>query len=153
MPKKLQLNEGDIFTFPLRSRGYASGLIIRASKTLTLLGCFYDLRYDSMPTEITEDVLKKGKIILTKRFGLQGFKDGTWKVVGKSDRFNRQDWPIPSFLRQSNPPRIITYNDELEEIKETVISNENANSFPGDGLAGSGFIEIVVTEVLDGKRS
>ena len=111
-----------MFVFPLRSDGYGVGLITRISsdKHRIPLGYFFKHKYVLIPTMIDFDLIKKNKTILIRKFGIQGIRNGTWHIINRLADFNRTDWPIPVFLRHTEPfpPRLIQYDDNLDEIED-----------------------------------
>jgi hypothetical protein len=152
MAKRIKLAEGDLFALPLRSNGYVVGLITRLSRNKTPLGCFFEKRYETVPSI---NLIDTSKILLIKRFGNQGFSNGSWYQLGKLPNFQREEWKVPIFVRHTNPypPSLVYYNNDLEEIKTEVMPHSfDISSYPSDGLGGSGFIEIVLTKILDNKK-
>jgi len=154
--KTAKFKEGDVFTFPLRSGGYAIGLITRVSEDKTPLGYFFNKKYETMPAGIEQDLIKKENSILIKRFGVQGFMDETWANLGQLENFKREDWKVPVFIRETNPfpARLVYYTDSLEEIKVIdTPKGTNSQKYYGDGLPGSGAVEIIITAYFEGKES
>ncbi len=104
---------------------------------------------------IDSDLIEKNKTILISKFGIQGIRNGTWHIMNRLADFNRTDWPIPVFLRHTEPfpPRLIQYDDNLDEIEDREAPPHiDANSYYKDGLGGSGAIEIRMTGLIDGNN-
>jgi hypothetical protein len=92
--------EGDWFAVPLRSGGYAVGVIARLSNSRganTALGYFFAPRIDPLPKLDQVERLKPADSILVRRFGDLGLHNGTWPIVGHSSQWRREDWPVPVF--------------------------------------------------------
>jgi hypothetical protein len=93
--------ESDWFAVPLRGGGYAAGIIARAMprKEDVLLGYFFGPRRDTIPTLDELSARSASDAALVERFGDLGILDGTWPLVGHTDRWNRGAWPTPAFGR------------------------------------------------------
>ena len=103
---------------------------------------------------IDPSLIEKHKTVLISKFGIQGIRNGTWHNVGKIKEFDRADWPIPLFLRHTEPfpPRLVQYNDDLDEIEDKKAPpNIDVSSYYRAGLDGSGAIEIRMTGLIDGN--
>ncbi|MDJ1496835.1 Imm26 family immunity protein [Cytophagaceae bacterium DM2B3-1] len=142
--KKRRYSIGDVFCVPLAEKGYCLGLITHIHPRLRVpLGCFFKKLYKKVPA-IDRKIIRKENVILVKKFGIQGFDDGSWPIIGKLDPFEIKEWPIPIFLRRLNlsPPQFVYYNQDLEEVKsEEVSEGTNLSLYHEDGLGGSGFVE------------
>jgi hypothetical protein len=142
---KIKLKEGDIFEFSV-SNISIRGLITRVGIDNIPLGYFF---VNSSNLNFETD-----RPILIKQFGFQGFKDKTWKIIENYKKFSKSNFPIPKFVHQTNPypAELISYNDDLIEIKREKIPNENLEEYslyPRAGLGGSGFIEKVILKNLN----
>lgn len=154
--KTAKFKEGDVFAFPLNSGGYAVGLITRVSEYKIPLGYFFNKKYETMPKGIEQDLIKKENAILIKRFGVQGFMDETWIILGQLENFKSGDWKVPLFIRvpSLSPAEFIYYDNNLKETKsEMVPKGTDINKYYSDSLSGSGAVEIVITAYFEGKES
>ena len=134
------------------------GLVARmAPKGRTVpFGYFFGPRRAEIPALDEMANLQPSMAILLKKFGTVDLDNGRWTVLGRLPDWNREQWSMPSFLRKSIPPdkpvaKIITHdqNNPLIEISEVrVPAGEPLPDLPGDGLAGSGAIEIMLEKLL-----
>jgi hypothetical protein len=49
------------------------------------------------------------------RVGALGLVDGSWPIIGKADSWNREEWPMPKFVRKddiSGVAWLVTYGDD-----------------------------------------
>src|SRR6266478_2941838 len=96
----LKYSEGTVFLVPLRTGGYARGVVARASsKGKVLLGYFFGPRLVSSDAGELGD-LDPAKAILRVRFGDLGLINGEWTIRSRIVRWNRSEWPMPDFLRE-----------------------------------------------------
>jgi len=148
--KKNNLQEGDLFKLPMVKDYFVIGLIVRI-KGMLMYAVFFDGKDESI-LEITGFDPLNEKIILRRICSALGLKNGDWKILGKTTKWNKKDWPIPLFRRKdliSGNYSLIKYNDELKEISETVAkANEKLDHYPEDGVAGYGLIEKQLAKLL-----
>ncbi|MDJ1482702.1 Imm26 family immunity protein [Cytophagaceae bacterium YF14B1] len=150
--KRYKYSIGDLFYVPLSEKGYCVGLITHIHpRNKVPLGCFFRKLYSQVPTIIDREIIKKENVILVKRFGIQGFDEGTWSIIGKLDTFDKAEWPIPVFLRRpgSAPVCLVYYNEDLEETgSENIPEGADLSLYYEDGLGGSGFVEKRLTKLF-----
>ena len=153
--KKLPYGEGDWFSVPLEDGTYAVGLVARCPQGgKVLLGYFFGPKRAELPG--AEDVTKltKEDAVLVARFGDLGLHNKEWSVVGRSERWDRDAWPMPVFARtestDSSKAYLTSYADDdpNRALCESVCDAKEAGCFPQDGVWGYGAIEMVLTDLL-----
>jgi hypothetical protein len=151
--KKLTYQEGDIFAVPLRDGGYSVGVVARSPKKgKVLLGYFFRARFPSVPKPSDLPVLLPENAIKVAKFGDLSLMTGEWPVLGHLENWDRDDWPMPKFIRRDplgKRARLVSYadNDPNQEIAEEPCSFE-ATGYEADTLWGAGFAEILLTKLL-----
>jgi hypothetical protein len=149
---KLPYSEGSAFLVPLRSGGYARGIIARAApKGRILMGYFFGPRLE-LPETATIDDLRAGNEVLRLRFGDLGLVKGRWPVLGRPGNWDRSEWPIPHFVTRDPlgivRPILIQYSDDdpSKQITERIINDDAGLDV--DSLAGAGFVEVRLDKIL-----
>lgn len=147
---RVKLKEGDVFILPI-GESYGIGIISRLSKTKIPFGYFYNILLQTQPKIESLD-LSKENTIYCSQFGIQGFKDGTWKILGNLKDFERKNWPMPIFYqkRELLPGELVYIDDDLEEYKRerAPLNEEEYKNYPSIGLGGSGYIEKKLAKLL-----
>lgn len=152
--KKVKYVDGDIFVFPLRNNGFGVGLIAHHNKGM-IVGYFLNEKFKRIPkTDELNLKFEKKNIIYICIFGQLGLKNEEWKLIGRLDKFKKEDWPIPEFKRSvmflEETWLGVSYDKELSiDTIERKITKEVAENMPDDGLAGHGFVEIKMTKLLE----
>src|SRR5262245_33669660 len=123
MRRKRNYEIGDWFAVPLRSGGYASGLIARRSRRGVLLGYFFGPKTNHIPSLQELESLKPQAAVLVELFGDLGLLKGEWPILGRSKGWDLRDWPIPVFVRQddlSGVSQLVEYSEDgLQELRNT----------------------------------
>lgn len=147
---KIKLNEGDVFFLPIGDF-FCLGIITRLRNGKIPFGYFYKQLYTELP-KIENLNFDKNNIVYISQFGVQGFKDGSWKIIGKLPGFNIKDWPLPIFYQKNDslPDQLVYLDDNLEEIKRerALLSENEYENLPRAGLGGSGYIEKKLAKIL-----
>lgn len=159
MKGKLSYKEGDWFAVPLRSGGYAMGLVARARKRgKVLFGYFFGPRLDR-PARL-DDVARFGPrdAVFIGRFGDLSLMTGEWLIVGQAGVWNRAAWPMPPLVRVdlvSGKPWKIHYSEDDPSVSVSEAPSEEAerDALPQDGLWGAGAVEIRLTKLLSVKSA
>jgi hypothetical protein len=150
---KRKYEEGTWFAVPLRTSGFAIGVIARKkARYPILLGYFFGPKRDELPSFDETRCLSASAAIEVCRFGDLHVHDGTWPLLGLDATFRRENWPFPKFGRV--PPvgacSLIEYgHDPASPIRQTVISHADAVRQPQDCMCGAGSVEIGLTRLLD----
>lgn len=147
---KANYQEGDWFAVPLGDGGYAVGLVARAGRGGVLLGYFFGPCHDAHPTLSDVARLAPEGAILIGKFGHLGLTRREWKVLGRLDDWDRDQWPMPALYRIepfSGRTIKVTYDadDPNKFIKAESVSPSPATQGPEDGLMGAGFVEERLT--------
>ena len=93
------------------------------------------------------------KPIHIAEFGIQGFKDETWKIIGVLPGFDRKNFPIPVFFQKNTiiKSALIYYDDNMIEVKRVYIPDEEIEQYknlPPSGLGGSKYIEEILKKKM-----
>lgn len=152
----LPYSEGTWFAVPLRDGGYAVGVVSRmAPRGRVLVGHFFGPRRDALP--LLEDVraLRPEDRVLVQRFGDLYLVEEKWPILGRDDRWQREQWPMPVFGRvvdvDGTAWRVEYQDDNPNSIPmETRTSPAEAEGLPNDALLGAGVVEARLTERLGG---
>ena len=150
---KLNYHEGTWFAVPLRSDGFAVGVVARASKEGRVILCyFFGPCRDQLPK--LEDVkhANHSEAIIAHRVGDLGLTSGEWPVIGHSESWDRSKWPVPVFIRR-DPLRPLAWRVYRSNDDPNIIIREEAtpleeNSLERDSVLGSGAAETVLTKLL-----
>jgi len=147
--------EGDWFAVPLHGGGFAPVIIARAMprKEGVLLGYFFGPRRAGVPALGELSALSTSDAVLVERFGDLSILDGTWPLVGHTDRWDRGAWPTPAFGRLEELTGraykvIYDDGDPNRLLREEGIDPRELASMPKDGLSGAGAMETVLTRLL-----
>jgi Immunity protein 26 len=150
--KKLPYSEGSIFLVPLEGGGYARGVVARsAPKGKILLGYFFGPRVEG-ESDMPFDSLDAADSVLRLLFGDLGLIKNEWPVIGSIPNWDRTKWPMIETIRRDAlgrlKPMLVRYADDdpSKVIAEEVL--ENDRDLPTSGLAGSGFVEVVLSKKL-----
>lgn len=142
--------EGDVFGVPLQCGVYARGVVARASDGVEILVAYF---FEPALLELSHcvDDISPEKVIKILRCGDLGIVDGSWPLIGKISNWNRDLWPSPKFFRE-DPLRgkgfLIKYSDENPLFIESREPYEGNRKYERDGVAGKGYIEGVLTDML-----
>lgn len=145
--------EGDWFAVPLRERGFAAGVVARANPRGVLLGYFFGPRREHIPTIDELDRLTPEAAIWVSRFGDLHLLEEKWPVIGKLAKWDRDAWPTPTFARHEELTgrtyEVVYADDDPNQLlTERLISRDFAQGLPEDGMAGAGFVELRLTNLL-----
>jgi hypothetical protein len=153
MTKRLY-REGDLFAVPLRDHGYALGLVARCQpRGRILFGYFFSSRHSAPPKLSDLSTLAPDDAVLRCRFGDLGIAERSWPVLGQLPGWNREIWKMPAFVRVealTGHKMQVIYSDAdpSVEVGETGLAHD-AETEPKDGLAGSGFVELRLTNLVN----
>jgi hypothetical protein len=150
MAKKTPYSIGTWFGVPLRTGGYARGLVARVGKGGVLFGYFFGPKLSSLPECMPENLHPKDRIYYGK-FGHLGLINGEWNIIGIDPNWKVEDWPMPPMVRVDKYAGIAfmsQYDSTLNIISEARCDPSLVDSHPYDGLLGQGAIEIRLTKLL-----
>jgi hypothetical protein len=145
--------EGDWFAVPLRSDGFAVGVVARANPKGALLGYFFGPRREQRPTLADVTGLLPEHAVLVGMFGHLGIRGGSWPLLGRERGWDRARWPTPVFVRYeelTGRSFHVRYDDSdpARIIDESLVAPGPAEQGPKDGLMGAGFVELRLTALL-----
>lgn len=151
--KKLPYQEGSWFAVPLREGGYAVGVVARmAPAGRIILTYLFGSKHDTVPNLADVAQLQPKDACKCLRIGDLGLMNGKWPIIGDSQYWEQQAWPVPSFVRRDDMSKRawrVIYSDadpsklEREESVPYEISGLEEN-----GLYGYGAVELLMTKLL-----
>ncbi|HQZ15389.1 MAG TPA: immunity 26/phosphotriesterase HocA family protein [Vicinamibacteria bacterium] len=156
---RLPYEEGDWFAVPLRNRGFGVGVVARSGPSgRVLFGYFFGPRREAVPAIDELRGYAAEQAVLVGQFGDLGLMNGTWRILGRQDPWERSAWPMPPMARVdvvSGQARKVTYSqdDPNQAISETPCGLEEARLLPRDSLMGAGAVEIRLTSLLSQEGS
>jgi hypothetical protein len=149
--RKQHYREGDWFAVPLEESGYALGLIARMKKS-GIFGYFFSRRYAEVPTLVDAARLRSADAIERLIFGDLDLLNRAWPVLGALPAWDRQQWPMPSFVHRdvvSGCPYIRTRDQEsLNLLSERRAREEETVGLPEDGSFGAGAVVIRISHLI-----
>jgi hypothetical protein len=150
---KLPYAEGDVFALPLRSGGFAVGVVARSPRQgKVLLGYFFPGKFPSVPKLSDLAGLSPEKAIKVIKFGDLSLFTGEWPILGHLEKWDRDDWPMPTFIRRDPIGKrtcLVRYADDdpNRQIAEEPCNFETTG-YEQDSLFGAGAVEILLTRLL-----
>ena len=149
---KVVFDEGTWFAVPLRSGGFAAGVVARTMpRGGVILVYFFRRLWDRPPSFDEVKGLKPQAAIQVMRVGDLGLVDGTWPVIGRDPDWHRDEWPCPRFLRRDELSRrawIVQYSDRDPNLVESETPTSYDSKLEDNDLYGAGAAEIVLTKLL-----
>lgn len=149
---KINYTEGTCFFVPLRSGGYACGVISRLDGKGGIYAYFFGPKL-AKPEGTFGEVHAQGAL-LSGHCGDLGLLKGEWPLAGQLKDWSRGDWPLPILYREDIGARkswISYYDDvDLRFVREEVVDFDQDwyRSYPYDRLMGYGAAEIRLTKLL-----
>jgi hypothetical protein len=150
--KRLPYKEGTWFLVKLDQGGFGLGCVARhAPKGYEALGYFFDVKHARQIDADSFSSPSVREVILIEKFGDLGLINGSWPIIGTVGEWHREDWVVPRFLRVdaiSLQPRLIEYNDWLDQQGEVYCDVDAIGKYPEDGMAGYGALAFVLEQML-----
>ncbi|WP_437532638.1 immunity 26/phosphotriesterase HocA family protein [Sorangium sp. So ce726] len=147
------VDEGTWFAVPLRSRGFAVGVVARTSSGGgVILSYFFGDVWERPPllTEVKD--LRPESAVQILRVGDLGLTDGTWPVIGRDLDWQRSEWKVPEFVRRDELSRKawkVTYSEcDANVVASEVRTGYEDTGLERDAVLGAGATEIVLTRLL-----
>ncbi|WP_295999875.1 Imm26 family immunity protein [Rugamonas sp.] len=150
---KQSYREGTWFAVPLNQGGYAAGLLARmAPGGKVVLAYFYGPKRAALPTLAELAGMRPGDAVKVARTGDMGLANGRWQVIGDAPDWQRELWPIPAFIRRSEPVRhawraVYADTDPGRPEREVSVPYD-MTGLDIDLLYGYGSIELLLTKLL-----
>lgn len=142
--------EGTWFAVPLRTAGYALGVLAKATGNGPAFGYFFGPRREVIPSISDVGILGPQSAVFAAMFGDLGLLEGKWPVLGQQAGWDRNRWPLPALGRvdeAANKAGRVTYSDDLGTIAEQPCTVADARQLPDDGLWGYGAVERRLTRL------
>jgi hypothetical protein len=98
--------------------------------------------------------LTPNRAVLIARAGDLGLITGEWPIIGPSEDWSEEAWPMPVFFRPDALSPLqgvcVRYDerDPSKAVSEEPCQKSNAQGMPRDGLYGAGAIEIELGNIL-----
>lgn len=151
MAKKTHYKNGTWFTVPLRSGGYAQGVVARAGNDGILFGYFFGPKLECQPSVVPENICSKDRI-LYGQFGDLGLINHEWNIIGVDPNWKNEDWPMPPMIRVDEHAGI-AFMSKYDDSTMACISEERCDpslvdTHPYDRLMGYGSVEVRLTKLL-----
>ena len=150
--RKLPYNEGDWFSIPLGSGGFALGLIARSDGKGRLFCYFFGPRRPNPPKFEETTGLKPSDAILHTLCNDLGLIKKHWRFIGRDPVWDRFDWPIPLLVERNTAgiPRAVRYEDTLSSLTRTTVkvSPEELGRLQGGAGVGPSAIEGFLEKTL-----
>ena len=135
---------------PLQQGGFGIGLIARKYKSI-LLGYFFNCIYPLVPTEILTDKIDIKDFVLIGKFNSGGIENREWPVLKTDLYFNKERWPVPTFMRQdliTGKYFAVINDDTLVNERRYSIAKEKADSLYSHVIFGYGALEEKLSRIL-----
>lgn len=159
MAKKQDLpyRKGTWFLVPLRTGGYARGLVARMDGNGGVFGYFFGpLIGNQCEASLPLDT-KPEDALLVGRFGDLGLLNGTWPVLGESEGWKEEEWKMPPFVRvdEHEGKAFLSIYDEstFECVSEGPCDPALVEQYPYDRDMGYGAVEIRLTKLLSPTKA
>lgn len=144
--------EGTWFAVPLRSKGFAVGVVARrARRGGVILAYFFNKIWGQPPPLDEVRVLRPRDACRVLRVGDLGLVNGTWPVVARDPDWRRGEWPTPQFLRKDDLSRkawVVQYSDHDVNVVELETPTSYDTNLERDAVWGAGAVEVVLTRSL-----
>ncbi|WP_437484567.1 Imm26 family immunity protein [Sorangium sp. So ce1014] len=147
------VDEGTWFAVPLRSRGFAIGVVARTSSGGgVVLSYFFGDVWEQPPPLKDVKRLRSESAVRILRVGDLGLIDETWPVIGRDPDWQRSEWKVPEFLRRDELSRKawkVAYSDcDANVVVSEVRTAYEETGLERDAVLGAGAAEIVLTRLL-----
>jgi hypothetical protein len=153
-PAKRPYREGTWFAVPLRQGGYVVGRVARHTVGgKIVLAYFFGPKHDGVPTLPEIETSEPATAIKIMMAGDLGFLDGSWPIIGDSLHWNRQDWPIPPFIRRDDLSRsawrVIYSDDDTNKVVSEERIPYETQGLQDDVLSGHKAAEIHLSRLFE----
>lgn len=147
------VDEGTWFAVPLRSRGFAIGVVARTSSGggVVLSYFFGDVWEQPPPLKDVKHLMPESAVRIL-RVGDLGLIAETWPVIGRDPNWQRSEWKVPEFVRRDELSRKawkVVYSDcDANVVVSEVRTAYEETGLERDAVLGAGAAEIVLTRLL-----
>lgn len=143
---------GTWFNVPLRTGGFARGLVSCSNGKGIAFGYFFGPKLDVKAEELPVDLDPENRVLWGK-FGDLGLLNGEWSIIGRSSNWSYEDWPMPPLIRvdESVGLAYISIYDQttFSLVSESICDPNLKDSYPFDRMMGYGSVEIRLTKLLE----
>lgn len=99
-------DEGSWFALPLRSGGWAVGVVGRLDrKNEFMTGYFFGPRRESLPAMDDVEGIRPETAAMVCNCHCRELINGAWPILGQASKWRREDWGIPVFVRDWHKDR------------------------------------------------
>jgi Immunity protein 26 len=151
MTENLPYSEGTVFAVPLRSGGFARGVVARASpKGAVLFGFFFGPKLSSLEDADLAGVEPEAAVT-QMIFGDLGLVNGAWHIIGPLPEWERELWGMPDFVRRDPIGKRAWRVRRLDSDPSVIDSEEPVNfdtNLPPNLSSAYGAVELKLTEIL-----
>lgn len=147
---RLAYQNGTWFNIPLRSGGFARGVVARHDGKGQAFGYFFGPWLEVQEVKVPSDLGPDDRIL----WGMFGDLrlSSIWSIIGTDESWNESEWPMPAFVRIDEHTGIafLTTYDEVTFRcdSETRCDPKFVKNHPYDRLMGAGAVEIRLTNLL-----
>lgn len=157
---RIKSDNGDLFIVTKDGKELALGLVVRGGKKVGKLAYFF-------PMKIYWDVENKADLQLHHNQAIWAYaisslsiEDGSWPLVGKLKNYTLDRWPMPLFWRKNgyNEQYIVQYDEKDIAVSlntwplNDVPRDVDVSFVIEDGLAGCGYVEDYIEDILNGEH-
>lgn len=152
---KLPYCSGTTFLVPLRSSGFARGVVARASPTgRILLGYFFGpILYSVQEADLSN--LMPDQALIRLFCGDLGLVTNRWITRGMLPLWKKSDWAVPLLVRLDPlgqfEPRVVKYSDDDPRVIESEYALTTEKNLGEDCVYGAGAVEKALTRLLKNK--
>ncbi|SRR5579875_1835408 len=153
LTRKLPYKEGTWFAIPLQQSGYAIGRVGRyAPGGKIILAYLFGPKRGHVPKLSEINNLEPCEAIKVIRVSDLGLIDGHWPIIGDSPSWERNRWPIPTFVRRDDLGKVawqVVYSDSDPNmvVFEQRISCETIK-LESASLYGAKAVEALLSQIL-----
>lgn len=143
---------------PLEAGGYGVGVVARAApKGKILLAYLFGPKRIAVPSLAQVEGLKPKDAALKIMVGDLGLIRGSWPIIGRSDSWQRSEWPIPVFVMREPLGRrrawLVYYADDDPSRRVGMeLAPPETTGMESDSCYGFRAAEVVLTQVLTQGR-
>jgi hypothetical protein len=106
----------------------------------------------TLPTLADVQELKAADALKVIRTGDVAVANGRWPVIGNMVNYQREDWPVPMFIRRADTLKRAwqaTYADDPAKPEREVSVPYETQGLESDSLYGYGSTELLMTKLLE----
>jgi len=146
------VEEGTWFAAPLRSKGFAVGVVARTSPGGGIvLAYFFKNVWDRLPTIGEVKAFKPADAVRVLRVVDLSLMDGSWPILAQDPDWRRTDWTLPRFVRRDDLSRqawSVQYSDRDANLVESETPTSYDTNLERDAVLGAGAAEVLLTRLL-----